>query len=176
MRLFYDKSKYNLQRKLLINSIPVPLIFIQFLLPCEKACLTRLHAMASAAEIVTCNQSVHQCLQNEHISHTFHPPKHRDWPQINRDIFDFLENNNTTESTHELPEMMDTWSHWLVSEINLISQISEAIVSVCRNRKNTTLVIKHALEPEAYTTMQQALLCHGEKSISNIVDWDNFNA
>jgi hypothetical protein len=128
--------------------------------------------METTIDIATCNKSVHQILQNEKISHTFHQLKHRDWSQANEEIYNFLECYNKYQTIAGLPEMLDIWSHWLVSEINQINLIGEAISSVCKRRENTTLIVKHALPSEDFMTMQKALLRYCEQSISKIVDWD----
>jgi len=144
------------------------IVFVQFLLSCESGAISRLRSMAASARIVTANPSVHELLDLEGIEHAYHAIRDRDWQQVNGEIFEQLKYHGG-----ESGAMLDTWSHWLVSEVNHVFILGQSMLSLLRDGAVNRLVVKHAQDDDAFATLRSGLSQHLGNQKPDIIDWDD---
>jgi hypothetical protein len=80
-----------------------------------------------------------------------------------------------TNSQHDADDLLDTWSHFLISEMNYLVLLGESIIAACQLKPSSKLIIKHALNSDDFATLHRALSLVNMESITQIIDWNDIN-
>ncbi len=144
------------------------LIFVQFLLESERDAIERLHDAARGSTIATGSSAARSTLLQRRIPHHFEPFDAPSWQSVNTRLHRCLMSNPPTLGM-KAPGHLDTWSHFLVSQVNHLYPLAVSIVKSCRRFPPMRLFIRHALSVEDYATLVTAL---SGLDFEHVEDWD----
>ena len=156
---------------LLLLRILQTLLFIQSLLDSEIEAINQIKQdiLFDRYTLYTFNGGTDIVLTKHEIPHVYEPVESFAWNDLNERLYAELFTGFTDEMALLQEISDDIWSHYLISELNVLQVIGSALIYAQHLFDCSNLILKHDLDIEQFETLKDALL--NSSVFSQVDNW-----